>query len=91
MEEFDIKDAQFWGVDFSYELSKFIKDHKKEFTSGMLENELKAYNLAISHAVEILNMLCESDEKTSIVFYKKGLGTVTEYDIDDLEQMINEQ
>ena len=78
----------FVGMDIPEEAKKLL-DQCPSCTDGMTDSELKAYEMGIKNALWAVKTVLELDE--SIVFHDPELSVMTEFDIDDLIELVEEK
>lgn len=83
-----LQDILFVGMDVPKEAQKLM-NQMPPCTDGMTDSELKAYEMGIKNALWATQTVLELDEH--IVFHNPELSIMTEYDLDDLIELVEEK
>lgn len=83
-----LRDIFFTGMDVPEEAQKLM-NQMPSCTDGMTDSELKAYEMGIKNALWAVKTVLELDEH--IAFHIPEQPVMTEFDIDDLIEIIEEK
>jgi hypothetical protein len=78
----------FIGMNLPEEIEKFLNEQESIITSGMTENEIRAYKLGIKNALLGLKSLVDSSDE-HIVIHVNDEKYACELDIDNLKKMVD--
>ena len=83
-----LQDIFFTGMNVPEEAQKLM-NQMPSCTDGMTDSELKAYEMGIKNALWAVKTVLELDEH--IVFHDSELSVMTEFDLDDLIELVEEK
>ena len=83
-----LRDLLFTGMNVPEEAQKLM-DQLPSCTEGMTDSELKAYEMGIKNALWATKIVLELDEH--VVFHDPGLSVMTEFDLDELIELVEEK
>ena len=83
-----LQDIFFTGMNVPEEAQKLM-NQMPSCTEGMTDSELKAYEMGVKNALWAVKTVLELDE--SIVFHNPELSVMTEFDLDDLIEFVEEK
>ena len=83
-----LSELLFTGMDVPSEAQKLM-DQCPSCTDGMTDSELKAYEMGVKNALWAAKTVLELDEY--VVFHDPELSVMTEFDLDDLIELVEEK
>lgn len=84
-----MNELYFIGMDIVEETKYIANFTDAVITTGMSENELKAYRLGVSNMLSALKTVLENDDDNAYVLHIHGLDTLTEFTLDEVETYLN--
>ena len=83
-----LRDIFFTGMDVPRQ-AKQILNGFTNVTVGMDDGELRAYEIGVRNALNVVKMLLKDDEH--IVFHIQGYDVIEEFDLDELIEIVEEK
>ena len=83
-----LRDLLFTGMDIPRQARKIINGFVN-ITEHMNEDELRAYEMGVRNALNVVKMLVRDDEH--IVFHVQDYDVVEEFDLDELIEIVEEK
>lgn len=84
-----MNELYFIGMDIVEETNYIANITDSVITSGMNEDEIKAYRLGISNMLSALKTVLRNDDDNAYVLHIQGLDNLTEFTLDEIETYLN--
>lgn len=90
MFDLDFNDVTFWGMNIPKEIKDIMDRIEEDATNKMTDTEKQIYKLAVDNTLGLMKqILDESVDEESVVFYNTDTEITTEFTADGLLKWIN--